>query len=82
MVQRQDDTEAAIRRRLELYERETAPLIAWYSERDLLVPVEGLGSADEVAARLIAVIDERQGGWEPPHPHADLGLVGRPPAIP
>ena len=47
-----------------------------------MVPVEGLGSADEVAARLIAVIDERQGGWEPPHPHADLGLVGRPPAIP
>ncbi|MST34009.1 adenylate kinase, partial [Acidimicrobiaceae bacterium USS-CC1] len=39
VVQRDDDTEAAIRRRLELYEQETAPLIAWYEERDLLTRV-------------------------------------------
>jgi adenylate kinase len=37
VVQRADDTEEAIQRRLDLYERETAPLIAWYRERDLLV---------------------------------------------
>ena len=30
VVQREDDTEEAIRRRLELYERQTAPLIEWY----------------------------------------------------
>ena len=36
MVQREDDTEEAIRRRLELYERQTAPLIEWYSEHGLL----------------------------------------------
>jgi adenylate kinase len=67
VVQREDDTEAAIRRRLELYERETAPLIAWYTERDQLVRVDGLGTADEVAARLVKVIDDsRQSGWEHP----------------
>jgi adenylate kinase len=67
VVQREDDTEAAIRRRLELYERETAPLIAWYSERDLLVRVHGLGTADEVSARLISVIDSRHKvRWEHP----------------
>jgi adenylate kinase len=67
VVQREDDTEAAIRRRLELYERETAPLIAWYTDRDQLVRVDGLGTADEVAARLVKVIDEsRQSGWEHP----------------
>jgi adenylate kinase len=67
VVQREDDTEAAIRRRLELYERETAPLIAWYTERDLLVRVHGLGTADEVSARLISVIDARHKvRWEHP----------------
>lgn len=59
VVQRDDDTEEAIRRRLDLYERETAPLIAWYTERGELVEVDGLGSADDVAARLVKVVDER-----------------------
>ena len=36
-IQREDDTEEAIGRRLELYERQTAPLISWYEDRDLLV---------------------------------------------
>jgi adenylate kinase len=67
VVQREDDTETAIRRRLELYERETAPLINWYTERDLLVRVDGLGTADEVTARLLAVVgDQRQAAWEHP----------------
>jgi adenylate kinase len=60
VVQRADDTPEAIQKRLDLYERETAPLIAFYAERKLLAEVDGLGSADEVAARLIAAIDERR----------------------
>ena len=32
VVQREDDTEEAIDRRLELYERQTAPLIKWYRD--------------------------------------------------
>ncbi|MFZ6003769.1 MAG: adenylate kinase [Actinomycetota bacterium] len=60
VVQRADDTPEAIQKRLDLYERETAPLIAWYAERDLLSEVDGLGPAEEVTARLIAVIDERR----------------------
>ena len=61
VVQREDDTEAAIRRRLELYERETAPLIAWYSAQGILVPVNGMGPPDEVAARLVRVVEESRG---------------------
>ena len=57
VVQRADDTPEAIQKRLDLYERETTPLIAWYEEHDLLQEVDGLGSADEVTARLIAAID-------------------------
>ena len=46
VVQRQDDTEEAIERRLNLYEEETAPLLDWYKKRDLLVEINGTGSPD------------------------------------
>jgi adenylate kinase len=58
VVQREDDTEAAIRRRLELYERETAPLIAWYAAQGILTAIDGLGPPDEVAARLVRVVEQ------------------------
>lgn len=61
VVHREDDTEQAIRRRLDLYERETAPLIAWFRDRGLLAEVDGMGAPDDVTARLIAVIDRRRG---------------------
>ena len=60
VVQRADDTPEAIQKRLDLYERETAPLIAWYTERGLLAEVDGLGSTDEVTQRLVAAIDARR----------------------
>ena len=54
---RADDTAETIARRLELYEAETAPLLAWFEERGSLTVVDGLGTEDEVFARLAAVID-------------------------
>ena len=59
VVQREDDTPEAVRKRLNLYAQETEPLIAWYLSRDQLVTVDGLGSADEVTRRLIRAIDRR-----------------------
>jgi adenylate kinase len=59
VVQRADDTEEAIQRRLDLYERETAPLTAWYADAGLLEVVDGLGDADEVSARIVDAIDRR-----------------------
>ncbi|MGQ0433578.1 MAG: adenylate kinase [Microthrixaceae bacterium] len=60
VVQRADDTPEAIQKRLDLYERETAPLIAWYAERDLLAEVDGRGPAEAVTARLIEALDQRR----------------------
>jgi adenylate kinase len=60
VVQREDDTEEAIQRRLDLYEAETAPLIAWYRERDVLVRINGTGSPDAVTRRVVGAIDERR----------------------
>jgi len=60
VVQREDDTEEAIQRRLDLYEAQTAPLIAWYTERDLLVSLNGTGSPDAVTRRVVGAIDVRR----------------------
>jgi adenylate kinase len=60
VVQRDDDTESAIRRRLELYELETAPLIEWFASRGLLAHIEGSGSPDDVTERLVVEVDRRQ----------------------
>ncbi len=54
---RADDTDEAIERRLELYEQETAPLIAYYEAAGLMVQVDGLGTMDEVFVRLVQAID-------------------------
>ncbi|MFC4242402.1 adenylate kinase [Gryllotalpicola reticulitermitis] len=56
---RADDTEEVIRQRLAIYEEQTAPLIDVYSERDLVVTVDGLGTVDEVAQRILAGLSAR-----------------------
>ena len=57
VVHRPDDTEAAIRRRLDLYEEQTAPLIEWFEKKGNLVEVDGMGSTDDVTDRLVRTID-------------------------
>lgn len=59
VVQRDDDTEDAVMRRLELYEEETVPIIDFYRNLAKLVVVDGTGDGDDVFARLVAPIDQR-----------------------
>ncbi len=68
VVQREDDTEEAIRRRLVLYESETAPLIDWYKGSGKLVEIQGVGSPDAVFDQMVLEIDSRRqaGGFGPP----------------
>jgi adenylate kinase len=54
---RADDTEEVIRRRLEVYEEQTAPLTALYKSRGLLVQIDGLGSVEDVTARISAALN-------------------------
>lgn len=61
LVQRDDDTEEAVRRRLELYESETAPLIGWYAKQGLLATVDAVGSPEEVEERAVKAIDAVRG---------------------
>jgi adenylate kinase len=57
LVQRDDDTEEAIRRRLEIYESETAPLVDWYAQRGLLATIDATGRPDEVTDMAVKAID-------------------------
>jgi adenylate kinase len=50
---RTDDTEDVMRNRLELYARETAPLIQVYGARGILVSVDGIGLIDDVMGRIV-----------------------------
>lgn len=60
---RADDTEDVIRRRLEVYEEQTAPLTETYAARDLVVMIDGLGEVAEVTGRILDALAAR--GFSP-----------------
>ena len=59
LVQREDDTEATARRRLQVFASATTPLIDWYDGRRLLVIVHGEGPVESVFRRIVGAIGER-----------------------
>jgi len=48
IVQRKDDTEDTVKERLDVYEKQTQPLVDFYASRDQLFVVDGTQSIDEV----------------------------------
>lgn len=57
-VQRKDDTEEAIRRRLDIYHEQTEPLKDYYEERGLLTTVDARKSISEVTEEILAAVGE------------------------
>ncbi len=56
LIQREDDREEVIRRRLEVYHAQTEPLIAYYDHAALLRRFDGRRTADEVHAHIRATV--------------------------
>ncbi|MFB8387720.1 adenylate kinase [Microbacterium sp. NPDC055910] len=56
---RTDDTEEVIENRLAIYERETAPILEVYRDRGIVDSIDGVGSLDEVTARVIGALRAR-----------------------
>ncbi len=59
---RTDDTEEVIRHRQDVYNEQTAPLLAVYAGRGLLIEVDGMGSVDEVSSRIFASLGRVRDG--------------------
>jgi adenylate kinase len=58
LVQRQDDTEAIVRHRLDVYHRDTEPLQMFYWDRGLLREVDAVGAVEDITHRAIAALDD------------------------
>lgn len=56
-VRRPDDNEETVRTRLTEYRAKTAPILPYYKERGLVRCVDGMGTPDEVAAEIDAILD-------------------------
>ena len=61
LYQRDDDSEETMRKRLSVYEEQTAPLIAYYAQQSLLRTVYGIGTIEEIQQKLLGVLEGRQG---------------------
>ncbi|MGV6849879.1 MAG: adenylate kinase [Marinibacterium sp.] len=57
-IRRADDNEDSLRTRLMEYYKKTSPLIGYYYAKGLLSKIDGLGSVDEVQARISAILDK------------------------
>jgi adenylate kinase len=56
-VRRPDDNEETVRTRMAEYRAKTEPILPYYEERNLVRPVDGMASVDEVAAQIDAILD-------------------------
>ncbi len=55
-VQRPDDRPEAVKARLEVYERQTAPILPYYRARNILSVIDGMSGIDEVTRRIEQVL--------------------------
>jgi adenylate kinase len=58
LYQRDDDKEQTIANRLQVYEKQTAPLVDYYRERGLLRSIDGVGEIAEIRARVIEALGD------------------------
>jgi adenylate kinase len=56
-VRREDDKPETVRARLKAYHEQTAPLLPYYRDKGLLIPVDGMAEIDDVTAQIFEKID-------------------------
>lgn len=56
LLQRDDDREETIRQRLQVYDLQTAPLIAYYRDRELMAEVDGMATIDDVQQQIMRLL--------------------------
>lgn len=58
--QRADDTPESVNRRLDLYESQTSPLISFFSSKEMLTVVNGVGNPDHVFKRMTDAVEAKR----------------------
>ena len=56
LFQRDDDREETIRHRLEVYQEQTAPLIAFYADEGILLGIDATGPVEEITERALSAL--------------------------
>ena len=56
LYQRADDTPETVRKRIDVYTKETSPLIDYYSKAKKLVEIDGEGSIDDITKNIIVAL--------------------------
>lgn len=79
LVQREDDSEATVRRRLAVYEDQTAALLDYYRSRGLLTPVKAEGTIGAIEATIRSAL-ESSGGFARATPGGRFGRGAGPPS--
>ena len=63
LVQRDDDKEATVRKRLSVYKEQTAPLVSWFEDYSLKEPgvsferIDGVGNVDSIKLKILSLFD-------------------------
>ncbi len=58
LIQRADDNEEVVQSRLNIYHEQTEPLVKYYDKKGVLVSIDGLGTPDEVFAKIKTALDQ------------------------
>jgi adenylate kinase len=56
LFQRDDDKEETIKKRLDVYQKQTAPLIDYYSKKNIMKTVMGIGGIDDIFKKVTAIL--------------------------
>jgi len=56
LFQRDDDKEETIKKRLDVYDNQTAPLISYYNKKGIMKTVMGVGSIDDIFKKVVAIL--------------------------
>ncbi len=57
LIQRKDDNPDTIRKRLEVYENSTKPILKYYEDKGLVIKVNGIGNVDEISKEIIKKLE-------------------------
>lgn len=61
LYQRDDDKTETLLNRLQVYDQQTAPLIAYYRSQSLLREVAGIGNIDDIQRQIVNILEGPQG---------------------